>query len=357
MAARKPLFINTSGALEEISTVDNVDPATLGSGTRDGTKYLRDDGTWQGVTASAAPAGSSGAVQFNNGGIRGGAANVAIDNGDLTLTVNASPVTPPANNTKIFAKSQAGRIMPAFVGPSGLDSVLQPHLAKNGWAMWKITPSVAAPVAYGIGALTAVGTATLAAYATTSLYTRATKTEYLFTTAATTAVAGFWTPTASMIWRVTDGYQMMFRVGPATGGTVATRRFFCGMSTATTAPTDVDPSTLLNVAGVGYSNTDTNWQIYFAGKIGTKVNTGIAKPAADRVGPFTVMVFASPGGAYIGVRIVDEITGTAYEATTNVSANMMATTTASGPRAYHSVGGTSSVVGLGFFGGYMESDN
>ena len=356
MAARKPLFQN-SGTVQEIGTGDSIDLAVLGTGTASASTYLRGDGSWAAVSASAAPAGNTKEVQYNNAGVTDGAANVEIDNGDLNLIMNNSPVAPPAGSAKIFIKSQANRMMPAFVGPSGLDSVLQPHLAKNGWAMWKPIPGTAAPTAYGAAALTATGTATLASYAVTSLYTRSSKTEYLVTTAAATAVAGFYAPTASALYRVTDGFHMMFRVGPATGGTVATRRFFCGMSTSVAAPTDVDPSTLLNVAGVGYSNADTTWQIYFAGTASAKVNTGITKPAADRTGPFTVMVFAPPGGAYIGVRIVDETTGTAFETTTSTTTNMIAATTACGPRAYHSVGGTSSVVGLGFFGGYMETDN
>ena len=44
-----------------------------------------------------------------------------------------------------------------------------------------------------------------------------------------------------------------------------------------------------------------------------------------------------------------------HEAT--VTTSIPAATTAMGPRAYHSVGGTSSVVGLTFFRGGMETDN
>ena len=267
------------------------------------------------------------------------------------------PSPPPAGYVGIFAKSQANRHMPAFIGPSGLDSVLQPHMAKNGWAEWKPAGNATTISAIGSAALTATGTATAKNYATTSLHTRSTGVDFLVTTAAATAVAGFYSPAAVARYRVTDGFQMIFRVAPATGGTVATRRFFCGMSTSTAAPTDVDPSTLTNICGAGYSNADTNWQLYFGGTATVKVNTGIAKPAADRVGPFTVIVFAPPGGTYIAAEVVDEVTGTTFESLTTTSTNIMAATTAAGPRAYHSVGGTSSVVGLTLFSGYMETDN
>lgn len=265
------------------------------------------------------------------------------------------PSPPPAGYVGMFAKSQANRPMPAFIGPSGLDSVLQPHMAKNGWAEWKPAGGSTTISAVGNVALTATGTATTKNYATTSLHTRTTGVDYLVTTAAATAVAGFFSNPGR--YRVVDGFMMIFRVAPATGGTVATRRFFCGMSTSTAAPTDVDPSTLTNSCGVGYSNADTNWQIYFGGTAVAKVNTGIAKPAADRTGPYTVIVFAPPGGAYIAAEICNEETGVSFESFTTTSTNIIATTTACSPRAYHSVGGTSSVVGLTLFGGYMETDN
>lgn len=264
------------------------------------------------------------------------------------------PPPPPAGSFSFFGKDQGGRIMPAFMGPSGLDSVLQPHIAKNGWAQWK--PSTGTTIStIGAAALTATGTATAANYAVTTLHTRCSRVDYLVTTAAATAVAGY--RIATNAYRVTDGFHHIFRVAPATGGTVATRRFFCGVSTSTAAPTDVDPSTLTNSCGVGYSNADTNWQVYFGGTAVAKVDTGITKPSTDRAGPFSVIIFAKPGGGNIGVRFVDESTGVGFDAGTTTTANILAQTTACGPRAYHSVGGTSSVVGLTLFAGYMETDN
>lgn len=46
MAQKKPIA-NYTGALQELSAGDTIDPALLGGGTRDGTKFLRDDGTYQ----------------------------------------------------------------------------------------------------------------------------------------------------------------------------------------------------------------------------------------------------------------------------------------------------------------------
>ena len=173
--------------------------------------------------------------------------------------------------------------------------------------------------------------------------------------AATTAVAGYRFPTA--VYRANEGYHHIARVSPATGATVSTRRFFCGMATSTSAPTDVQPSSQTNIIGVGYDAADTNWQVMTNDGSGTatKTDTGIARPSSDRQSIYSVMIFVPPGGASATIGILDEGTGSTYE--TTVSTDLPSTTTTMAPRAYASVGGTSSVVGLTLFSLYLETDN
>lgn len=279
-----------------------------------------------------------------------------IDTGGLVIPEAASsPSAPVAGKTRLFAKSLGGRIMPAFMGPSGLDSSLMPHLARNGWTMWTPSFNTTTINAIGAAALTATGTATAANYATTSFHTRARRVDYLVTTAATTAVAGYRYAVAT--FRAQEGYHHIARVCPATGSTVGTRRFFCGMAAATAAPTDVNPSSQTNVVGVGYDAADTNWQIMTNDGSGTatKINTGIARPSADRQSIYSVLIFSPPGAASVTVAILDEGTGDFFEA--DITTDIPSATQTMAPRAYHSVGGTSSVVGLTLFSLYVETDN
>lgn len=277
--------------------------------------------------------------------------------GYADIAAIASPSAPSTGYSRIFVKDQAGRPMPAFMGPSGLDSLLMPHLAKNGWSSWKPTYTGTTISAIGNAALSATGTATSAPYATTSIYTRSQKVEYLVTTGATSAVAGY---RSSANWRTNEGFHMIFRVCPATGVSTSggTSRCFAGMVASTSAPTDVNPSTLVNVAGVGYDSTDSNWQFITNNASGTaaKVDTGLARPVADRENVFTVQVFAPPGGAWVGVSITDEL-NSVYYGSGQLSADIPVTTTALCCKGYHSVGGTSSVTGLALFSGWIDTDN
>lgn len=51
MATRRPLVQDRATARQtELPSADTLDPSTLGTGTRDGTRFLRDDGTYQPVS-------------------------------------------------------------------------------------------------------------------------------------------------------------------------------------------------------------------------------------------------------------------------------------------------------------------
>lgn len=204
-------------------------------------------------------------------------------------------------------------------------------------------------------AAVATGTATAATFADTSVYTRMTRVELLDTTEATDSVAGIRTVFEDWTRRV--GFLCQTRWGQATGGAIATGRAFCGMIEDDAAPTDVGPSTLVDMIGMGWDDTDTTIQIMHNDATGTatKVDLGAAwpKPVADAADVYDFELFCEPNGTTVYWRVTN--VGTGLSATGAITTNIPAIET---PlcclHVYTSVGGTSGVTGVGFSSFYGE---
>ena len=206
-----------------------------------------------------------GDIQVSGGGAFAGASNVEIDNGDLTLIVNAAPVTPPADTVKLFGKKMGGgRVMPAAVGPSGVDYALMPSMWRQKVGLW--TPpgnATTVPGVLGTTAWTAVGTATARSVATTNLLTRMRRLGYVSAatagslTSIRTAQAQYTTGNGAGL----GGFFASFRFAITDAAEVSGARQFVGMTSSTAAPTNVEPSTLKNCIGVAQLSTDAT-QLY-----------------------------------------------------------------------------------------------
>ena len=187
--------------------------------------------------------------------------------------------------------------------------------------------------------------------------------DYLVTTASTTAVAGIrnnalqWTLGAPSAGN--GGFHLVLRWGPATGVATATHRAFAGMRGSVAAPTDVNPSSLTNLCGMGYDAADTNIQFLYNDGSGaaTKVDLGASfpKPTADRATVYEVALFAPPGTTQSLSYEVRNL-GSGATATGTVTTDLPATTQLLSPYAYMSVGGTSSVIGISVMSLYIETD-
>lgn len=319
-----------------------------------------------GFTGSAGnptPAGSTTQIQYNNDGILAGATKVGISENMLLLTAGDPGTAPTAGTVRLFSRDVGGRILPAFVGPSGLDSSLQPLLARNKVA-WFNPPGNATTVhVLGMAAPAAAGTATAASVATTNIHTSMKRLEYAVTTASTTAVAGardtfaqYHVGSAGLY----GGFTWIARFGPSRGtASKTTRRWFAGMTSNTAAPTDVNPSTTTtwaNLIGVGADSTDTNFQIMH--KLGTaaatKVDTGIPKDLGDATEMLELVLFTPPSSANITYTFTRLSTGASFSGT--ISTNMPAATTLLTWQIWSSVGGTSSVMGVAISSVYIETD-
>jgi hypothetical protein len=317
--------------------------------------------TWASAPAAGA-GGSTGQVQFNNAGALAGAGDVTIHDGDLVLAVNAAVTQPPAG-VKISSLQIGGRSLLAFKDAStASDAPLQPTFAQNRVSIWQGASGSNAPVVIGTATLTATGTATSANIATTNRQTRTQRLEYLVTTASTSAVAGWRYP--NLGWTVggaaagEGGFFYVCRWGPATGVATTTNRAFVGMANTTAAPTDVEPSTITNIVGMGWDAADANIQIMHRGTAAiTKVNLGASfpVPTADRTKAYELAMFSPPGSTQSVSYTVTDL-GTGATASGTINTNMPTTTTLLTQRGWMSVGGTSSVIGIALMSCYLETD-
>lgn len=205
---------------------------------------------------------------------------------------------------------------------------------------------------------TFVGTATAATYSVVTRYQSLRRVEYLVTTAATTAIAS--ARSNLMMARGTvgqGGYKARLRTGPATGTTVTTGRFFLGIRGSAATPTDVDPSTLANIIGLGWDSADTNVQLMHndGSGVATKVDLGASfpVPTTDRSVMYE-LILDCPAGASAIAWQVREIVGNATQSG-SISTDQPGATTTMSIQSYHSVGGTSSVVGLAVMDFYVET--
>jgi hypothetical protein len=287
---------------------------------------------------------------------------VEIEGGQLRLPAITTPAAPAADGLKLFGRKVGGRMMPAFMGPSGLDSSLQPSFARNKMGLFMPAGNGGADSQTGL-VVTALGTATAENVGTSNLHNYMRRRSWRITTASTTAVAGLrggavqWTlgGTAAGL----GGFHLVWRWGPATGVATATHRAFVGMRNSTAAPTDVNPSTLTNLCGMGYDAGDTNIQFMHSDGAGaaTKIDRGASfpKPNVDLTSVYEIALFSPPGTTQIlGYEVTNLVSGAV--ATGTITTDIPSTSTLLNPYGYISVGGTSSVIGFATMGLYIESD-
>lgn len=200
------------------------------------------------------------------------------------------------------------RLVPALysVGdPNKPAQTLQLHVGSQIFYMSTAVPGGTTFSTTGNLPITGTGTATAVTQANTNVYTYIPKVEFLVTTPSTSAVAGWRGPSSQfgsgggVSGYFYGGSVMVCRFGYATGTADTNLRSFVGFRTSTTAPTDVNPSTLTNIFGIGFDSTDTNFQVIINGAgTATKIDTGVAVPVSgDRTQMYEISLSIPSGDA------------------------------------------------------------
>ena len=339
----------------------------------DNKPYWCDGTRWVDLTATGSGGGSPGGntkeLQYNNAGAFAGAANVEVDNDDLCLVVGATPVTPPANTVKLFAKKIAGRVFPASVGPNGLDVAVQPAFWRQKVSWWNPPGGTVLPGVNGIAAPAAIGTATSRVVATTNLFTRTKRLGYV-SAATASALAGHYNTVAQFTTGNGGGLGGFFyscRFGFSDAAAVAGARAFVGMSSTVAAPTNVEPSTILNCIGIAQLSTSST-QLYLVSggsaaqaaiALGTNFPPMAAGGATNGVA-YDLTIFCSPNSnGVVNVRLERIGTAFVYETTLTpavVGTQTPASTTLLAHRAWRTNNATPLAVGIDILGYYIETD-
>lgn len=278
---------------------------------------------------------------------------------------SSDPIPPPVGKMRLYAKPIAGRSLPRFIGSSGLDSFLQPFLARNKIGYW-CPPGNATttPGVLGYTAPTVVGTATTRAVAVTNQLTRMRRLGYV-SAAATGSLASIRVATAQITTGSGSGLGGFFKItrfAISDAATVAGARMFVGISATTSAPSNVEPSTLLNCIGVGHGAANSNLFIYYGGSSAqTPIDLGVDFPANTlSADAYELALFAPPS-----------IAGTVYYEVTRLNTGHVATGTLTGSGvalpasntlmtymwAYRTNNATALAVGLDLISDYIETDS
>ncbi len=222
-----------------------------------------------------------------------------------------------------------------------------------------ITPSTV-----GIAAPSGTGTSSAVTPTFTSFYNTRKILEYT-ASALSSAIAGWRMPTEYVGRTATanaGGFKFStrfgFQAGFASGGT--NRRFFCGFTSSTVAPSDVNPSTLgatQDLFGIGLDNGDANFQImHSAGAANaTKVNLGASfpRPTADKANFYQLDIHLASNSANFNYTVTELISGNTTSGT--ISTTVPVVGAALSPRCWVSAGGVSSAVGVAMEYIYLES--
>jgi hypothetical protein len=285
------------------------------------------------------------------------------DAGQINMPSDGILATPAADTISIFGRKIAGRGYPAFSGPSGLDSALQPFLARNKVGYWNPHGnSNNNPGIFGFTSPTITGfTSTTRNVETINMFSRFRRIGYV--SATTAGAVGQWRLIAPQ-YTIGDGagvggFTYIIRFGISDVVEVAGARMFIGMRQSGT-PTNVEPSNLTQCVGVGHGEADTNLKIFYGGSVAqTPIDLGVDFPITNgSVEMYELALFAAPNTQtvqYEVTRLLDAtssagilsgIAGTALPDSTRLI----------GPWGYRTNNATALAVGLDVASAYIETD-
>ncbi len=354
-----------AAAVEAAGMRIDFTPGTTSGGTWSGMRIVANTtGAVAGVSEygiklegpTAAGAGTEEAVYVGTGWDIG----VDIQSGGMQLAAQAEPAVPAAGNLRIYAKDIAGRVLPKWVGPSGVDTPFQANLGFNRVSFSEPTGTANCSTgATGFGSTsTGAGTCTVPALTTTNLLTSVRRLNY--SSGVVAGTVSYQRQSQLQVWRGNvagrGGFFYTTRFGTDT--LAVGNRAFIGLADTIANPTNIDPTTSITYGKIGMAiNASTgNWNIIsnVIGTAPTVTNLGASFPV-NTTDLYELILFSAPNGSSIGWRVTDISTGA--QTSGSIAANMPANTTFLNPIFWITNNVTGGAAIIDFSGWYLESDN
>jgi hypothetical protein len=228
----------------------------------------------------------------------------------------------PSSGVLMYSRPMGGRHLPHFIGPSGLDSCLQPAMFGNNVTMW--LP--------GVGTTAAINFGTSWTSTTTEAHPAITNTNYMTQmkratwTTTTTAANGSGVRSASPVcWRGNaagqGGFFFAARFGILTYQSAM--RILVGLSGQTGALGGTDPSSINDTCGMTKDTGETTWQVMTRDtSAASKTSTGRTTAASGTANIFDLYMFCKPNDNQITFRVIDITDGTVLVDNVSKSSNL-----------------------------------
>jgi hypothetical protein len=274
----------------------------------------------------------------------------------------AEPAVPQADHGLMYARNIAGRTMPKWMGPSGVDYPIQSHMGFNGIAIWRGgATTTATTFASVVGSMPYTSASPSAPQIPTLASTSLRNQTYRGTIRSGTTAGGIAYIRANTlrIWRGNAAGLGGFFVATrfALSGTIQTgQRSFIGIWDTLSNPTNIDPLTSVQgKIGLGQNAATGNWTFVHnvTGTAPTTIALGASFPI-NNTDLYEIALFAAPNAASIGYRVVNWSTNQQTSGT--ISTNLPTSTTFMTPVVFITNNATGAQSELDFISTYVETD-
>lgn len=286
-------------------------------------------------------------------------ANVGTHGGDLVFT-SGTPTTPSSGAVKASGYALAGRQMLATTTPDAIVAPVQACLGAKKVVWWQPQPNSNTTTIMGMAAFAYSGSATARAPAATGVVAGSRRLGVVSANPAG-SIAG--ARHGVLTWWRGDaagrgGFHMVWRWNISDAVLVTDARMFVGIIGTASAPSDVEPSTLTNLIGVGCNGGDTTMQLYAAdGSARSRTDLGANFPVnTTNTDIYELHLYCPPNASGVGYTLIR--IGTPYSTSSTITGatNLPSSTTLLTGQAWRTNNTTAAACAIDLHDFYVETE-